>query len=106
MGATLVERARTGRRIRYAKRLAAVAVADFGVSKSAVEDGGAADRRGAGARPFRKILGQFAVPNAGRFSDRALRRHPLFDRAPPVITIVRFHVSPPLRGIRASPANG
>src|SRR5438105_9925247 len=93
-------------RMSCVNELAAIAAAATIASGSAVEDGGAANRSGAGARPFRKILGQFAVPNAGRFSDRALRGHPLFDRAPPVITLVRFHLSPPLRGNRASPANG
>src|SRR5204862_7100499 len=66
-----------------------------GSTSSAVENGGAANHGGAGACPLREICRQFAVPRACRFGHRALSRHSLLDRAPVVITLVRFHL--PLR---------
>lgn len=90
----------------YANGIRGIGGAGFTGVRSAVDDDGAANGGGAGACPSREIFCQFAVPRTGSFGDRALSRHPLFDRAPTVITLVRFHLSPPLRGIRPSPANG
>src|SRR5437588_7626804 len=76
------------------------------MGRSAVEDGGAANRGGAGARPFGEILGKFAVPRTRRFGHRALGGHPLLDCAPAVITLVRFHFSLRSETNRPSPADG
>ena len=73
---------------------------------SAVERGDVAQDGGAGAGPRREIFRQFAVPRPCCFGDRALSGHPLFNRPPPVVTLVRFHLSPPLRDKSPSRANG
>jgi len=60
--------------------------------RSAVDCGDVADRAGAGARAFREILGQFAVPGARRLGHRTLGRHPFFNCTPTVITLVGLHL--------------
>jgi len=42
-----------------------------------------------------EIFGELGVPGAGRLRDSTLRGHTLLDRATPIITLVRFHRSPP-----------
>src|SRR4029079_16561052 len=53
-------------------------------------------RRDAGAvgEAGREILGKLGVPRLGGFGHSALGGHPLFDRAPAIISLVRFHWSP------------
>lgn len=48
----------------------------------------------AGHRSLGEILGELGVPRLGCVGNRALCGHPLLDRAPPVITLVRLHWSP------------
>lgn len=66
-------------------------------------DGGLRDA-GAGARALRIIGSKLGVPCPRRFADRALGGHPFLDCTAPIVTLVRFHWSPPpvenLRTIR------
>ena len=94
------ERKRKLRRARSLRCAAAVRLVE-----SAVQYGGAADRCCAGTRPFGEILRQLGMPRACIFRHRALRCHPLFDRAPAIITLVRLHLSLRSETERPSPAS-
>jgi len=74
------------------------------VDQSAVQGDGAAGRRGGGAGAFGEVLRELGMPSPRGFGHRTLRRHPLFDRSAPVVTLVRFHLSLRSETERPSPA--